>query len=148
MPWPLDQLKAAIFFSFKNRYITCWSPFCNRWTGRIEKKAGYMNATLKMSKVRNNHFSYLHSSALQLFQWYFFMVDLRKSWTKSTNVAIVCEMPHFCADTVLLNHSSSLSAQLLLHLLVFHSRAHSKTLWIKLHTAHSSNIVPVDFVFS
>lgn len=36
-----------------------------------------MNATLKVSKVRNNDFNYLHSSALQLFQWYFFMVDLQ-----------------------------------------------------------------------
>lgn len=99
-----------------------------------------MNATLKMCKVRNDHFNYLHSSAFQLFQWYFFMVECclgftdqktwaflpGKSWTKSISVALVCDLPHFCADTVLLSHSSSLSAQLLLHLLVFYKGAHSR----------------------
>lgn len=99
-----------------------------------------MNATLRMWKVRNGHFNYFHSSAFQLFQGYFFMVDCclwftdqktwaflpRKSWTKSINVAVVCDLPHFCADTALLSHSSSLSAQLLLHLLVFYKGAHSR----------------------
>lgn len=75
----------------------------------------------------------------QQFQWYF-LVDCcpgftdqktwalpsRKSWTKSISVAVVCVLPHFCADAVLLSHSSSLSAQLLLHLLVFYKGVHSR----------------------
>lgn len=139
MPCPLEQLKAAMFSHSRTDTPYASLLFVVDGQGGL-KKPGYMNATLKVCQVRNNHLNYLYSSAFQLFQWYLFTVGCclgfteqkawaflaRKSWTKSIRLAAVCVLPRFCADTVLLSHSSSLSAQLLLHLLVFYKGVHSR----------------------